>query len=137
MVQWLGLRAFTAVVQVPRAAALNVGHGLRGLHVGRREAREHAQQRLGRVLLRVVVAVVRHAALVHALVLPPHGRQPQPVRDVVALHAHGLQKSGASVRARAGRRLALGAFTSAPTNAPSFQSLEDRGGVRGRVALPS
>lgn len=78
------------------SSALDVGHRLGRLHIGRSEAGQDAQQRLGLVLLRLVVAVVRHAALVDALVLPPHARQPQPVRDVVALHADRLQKSGAS-----------------------------------------
>lgn len=73
--------------------ALDVRHRLGRLHVGRREAGEDAQQRLGLVLLRLVVAVVRHAALVDALVLPPHAREPQPVRDVVALDADSLQES--------------------------------------------
>lgn len=86
-------------------AALDVRDRLGRLHVGRREAGEDAQQRLGLVLLRLVVAVVRHAALVDALVLPPHAREPQPVRDVVALDADRLQESappGAASAAAAG-----------------------------------
>lgn len=100
---WAGRRRGSAgeAVAAGGRPALDVGHRLGRLHVGRREAGQDAQQRLGLVLLRLVVAVVRHAALVDALVLPPHARQPQPVRDVVALHADRLQESGASAAAPA------------------------------------
>lgn len=74
----------------PRATALDVGHCLSSLHVGRCEPRQHTQQRLGLVFLSVVVAVVRHTALVNSFVLQSYSRQPKAVRDVIALDTHGL-----------------------------------------------